>query len=47
MSIDPNQFAIDQVRQVLQAMGWRITKTDLEGVDVVVTIARPKDQGAV
>lgn len=46
MAVDPVQFLIDQVTRVLQAMQWRVVRSDTSGSDIELTIRRPKPPGA-
>ena len=42
MAIDLEQFAIEQIRRVVAAMGWKVVTTDNAGTIIKVAIEREK-----
>jgi len=44
MQLDPVWFAVEQLRRILESIGWTITAQDTAGPDVVVTIKKSKNQ---
>lgn len=42
MSVDPNRLRLEQLRRVLQSMGWEVVVEDLSGPKVKVVVETPK-----
>lgn len=42
MQLDTVWFAVEQVRRILQSIGWTITAQDTSGPDVIITIKKSK-----
>jgi len=44
MPLDPEWFAVEQLRRVLESLGWKIIAQDTAGTNVTVTIQKPKEK---
>jgi len=44
MQLDPVWFAVEQIRRVLESMGWKIVAQDVAGPDVRLTVEKPKSE---
>ena len=44
MAFDPVWFAVDQIRRVLESMGWTIIAQDTGGDIVKLTVEKSKDK---
>ncbi len=44
MAIDPVRFAVDQIRRILDSLGWSVIAMDESGNQVTLTIRKSKDQ---
>jgi len=44
MVIDPIWFAVEQLRRILEGMGWTIIAQDTGGDKVRITIEKPKSE---
>lgn len=42
MAVDPTRLQIDQLTRVIEAMGWKVTRSDLTGAEIVLEIKKPK-----
>lgn len=44
MQLDPIWFAVEQIRRVLESMGWKIVAQDTAGPIVRLTVEKNKDE---
>jgi hypothetical protein len=44
MSVDPNRLKLEQLRRVLQSMGWEVVVEDLSGPRIKVVVEAPKHE---
>jgi len=44
MQLDPVWFAIDQIRRILDSMGWKVVAQDTTGDKVRLTVEKEKSQ---
>jgi hypothetical protein len=42
MAVNQNEIAIQQLRRVVESMGWKVKTTSEEAGQVVVEVTRPK-----
>ena len=44
MSVDPNRLKLEQLRRVLQSMGWDVVVEDLTGPKIRVQVESQKQE---
>ena len=44
MQLDPVWFAVEQIRRVLESMGWKIVAQDTAGAAVRLTVEKLKTE---
>jgi len=44
MAIDENWFYIEQIKRVLESLGWKVTTTDTTGEKIIITAEREKPE---
>ena len=44
MQLDPIWFAIDQIRRILESMGWKVVAQDTTGDAARLTVEKPKSE---
>ena len=44
MQLDPVWFAIDQIRRILESMGWKVIAQDISGESARLTIEKLKSE---
>jgi hypothetical protein len=44
MQLDPVWFAIEQIRRILDSMGWKVVAQDTAGDTARLTVEKPKSE---
>lgn len=44
MAIDPVWFAIEQLRRIVESLGWRMVSSKEEGDNVIVEFTKKKEE---